>query len=297
MPVEARLLAGSAPPERDYDADIIILAHHRAAETLAAIKSASAQTGCAHHVIVLDQDSPPAMRAMLTEAVAALANVALYAIDANLGVPGGRNLATALGRGRAIVGLDNDAVFAGPRIVADAASRLAADPGLAAIGFRILAADGVSLDATSWGYRKFLLPRAAQTFPAKTFVGCGHALSRRCFSALGGYDASLFFAWEEYEFACRALDAGWRIEHHGDLAVIHAVSPEARVEWRGERWRYFVRNRLSIAHDRHGPLGMIPRACLYLARGSRTGRTAATFAAIAEAMRLARTRPRRRAPG
>ncbi|MCF3948825.1 glycosyltransferase [Acidiphilium sp. AL] len=286
------LLAGSPPPEHDYDADIVILSHHRTVETIAAIRSASAQIGCDHHVIVLDQDSPPEMRAALIGTVVALDRVSLYAIEANLGVPGGRNLATSLGRGRAIIGLDNDAVFAGPRVAASAAARLAADSSLAAIGFRILAADGVSLDATSWGYPKILLPRAEAVFAAKTFVGCGHALSRHCFETLDGYDASLFFCWEEYEFSRRAIGAGWRIEHHGDLAVIHAVSPEARVEWHGERWRYFVRNRLLIAHDRRGVIGMIPRTCLYLARGLRAGRLTATIAAIAEAVRLARTRRR-----
>lgn len=168
-------------------------------------------------------------------------------------------------------------------------------PGLGAIGFRILTADGVALDRTSWGYPKSLLPRAASRFAATTFVGCGHALARRCFDPLGGYDDSLFFAWEEYEFARRAIAAGWRIEHHGDLAVIHAVSPEARVTWVGGRWRHFVRNRLLIAHDWHGPVGMIPRAALYAARGLAAGRLAETLGAIAEARRIARSRPRRQA--
>ncbi|HEX7390603.1 MAG TPA: glycosyltransferase family A protein, partial [Acidiphilium sp.] len=174
MPADLRpvLLAGTMPPERDYDADIVILSHHRTAETIDAIRSASAQTGCDHHVIVLDQASSPAMRAALIEAVASLDRVSLFAIDENLGVPGGRNLATAQGHGRAIIGLDNDAVFSEPDIVARAVSRLDADPSLAAIGFRILAADGISLDPTSWGYRKFLLPRAHERFSTKTFVGC-----------------------------------------------------------------------------------------------------------------------------
>ncbi|HEX7390664.1 MAG TPA: glycosyltransferase, partial [Acidiphilium sp.] len=252
--------------------------------------SASAQTGCDHHVIVLDQASSPAMRAALIETVALLDRVSLFAIDENLGVPGGRNLATAQGHGRAIIGLDNDAVFSEPDIVARAVSRLDADPSLAAIGFRILAADGISLDPTSWGYRKFLLPRAHERFSTKTFVGCGHALSRNCFDSLGGYDDSLFFTWEEYEFCRRSDRAGWRTEYHGDLSVIHAVSAEARVDWRGERWRYFVRNRLLIAHDGYGVIGMAPRACLYLVRGIRTGQAVETLTAISEALRLARSR-------
>jgi len=289
------LLAGRLPPGRDYAADVIILSHRRTEATIAAIRSASAQGGCDHHVIVLDQGSPPEMRAMLIVAVTPLGNVALFGVDRNLGVPGGRNLASGLGRGRAIVALDNDAVFAAPDVVARAAARLAILPDLGAIGFRILAADGVALDRSSWGYPKALLEAAARRFTATTFVGCGHALSRACFEALGGYDATLFFAWEEYEFARRAIGVGWQIEHHGDLAVIHAVAAEARVGWQDGRWRYFVRNRLVIAHDWHGIAGMLPRAVVYLARGMIAGRMRVTLGAMAEARRMAVGRKRRHA--
>ena len=290
------LLAGTAPPAAPYDADVVILSHHRLHDTLAAIAAAADQRGCDHHVIVLDQASPAPMRAALAEVVGRLRRVALYAVETNLGVPGGRNTATALGRGRTIVALDNDAIFADRHVVARAASRLAADPALAAIGFRILARDAEALDRTSWAYPKPLLPHAEGQFAATTFVGCGHALSRRCFEALGGYDSSLFFTWEEYEFARRAIDAGWRIEHHGDLAVIHAVTAEARVAWSGARWRYFVRNRVLIALDWDDRREALLRSLVYLLRGAAAGRAAATIAALAEARRLARTRPQRR-PG
>jgi GT2 family glycosyltransferase len=293
MPSDApHLLAGTPPPPHPYAADVIILSHHRTQATIAAIRSAAAQTGCDHHVIVLDQNSPHDTRTALIAAVTPLPNVALYATATNHGVPGGRNLATALGRGRAIIALDNDAIFTTTDVVARAAARLAILPDLGAIGFRILAANGAGLDPTSWGYPKSLLAAAARRFTTTVFVGCGHALSRNCFDSLGGYDASLFFAWEEYEFARRAIAAGWHIEHHGDLAVTHAVSPEARVTWHGNRWHYVVRNRLLIAHDWHGTTGMLPRAALYLTRGLLAGRLGITIHAIHEALTLATTRPR-----
>lgn len=292
MRSEPHLLAGTPPPRRRYDADIVILSHQRPRETLAALRSAAAQTGMDSHVIVLDQASNPAMRAALATAASQFGHVALYGVARNFGVPGGRNLAAALGRGSAIISLDNDAVFAGHDTAARAARRLAEADRLGAIGFRILAADGARLDRTSWGYPARLARHAARHFTATTFVGCGHALSRACFEQLGGYDATLFFAWEEYEFARRAIAAGWRIEHHGDLAVIHAVSPEARMGWSAGRWRHFVRNRLIIAHDWDGPAGFALRAGVYLARGAMTSRLGETVAAIAEARALARTRPR-----
>lgn len=295
MPIDSVpvLLAGVAPPEGGYDADVVILSHHRPRETIAAIGSAAGQTGCRHHVIVLDQGSSSAHRAALVAAVAPLGNVALYGVAENHGVPGGRNRATALGHGQAIIALDNDARFAAHDVVARAAARLAILPDLGAIGFRIMAGDGAALDATSWGYPKSLRAAAGARFTTTTFVGCGHALSRACFDTLGGYDETLFFTWEEYELSRRAIAAGWHIEHHGDLAVIHSVAAEARVAWQGERWRYYVRNRLLIAHDWHGLAGMVPRACVFLARGAVAGRPRATIAAMLEAVRTASGRPRR----
>lgn len=295
MPVEPLLCGRQAPPLRAYDADIVIISHFRPDETVAAIRSAQAQAGGDFWVIVLDQASDPAMRAQIMAALAGLDRVAFYTIEANFGVPGGRNVACGLGRGRVIVALDNDAVFANEAVVATAVARLRDAPALGVIGFRILARDGVALDATSWGYPRSLQARAAERFSATTFVGCGFAMARRCFDALGGFDATLFFTWEEYEFSRRAIEAGWLIAYHGDLSVCHAVAAEARVAWRGDRWGYFVRNRLVIAHDWHGWLGMGPFLLLYGWRGLRMRQARATLRAMAAGMVMARTRRVRRA--
>ena len=299
MPAEPVLLAGRAPPARgddarDYDADIVIISHFRVAETMAAISSAQAQAGGAFWVIVLDQGSDQAMRDQVSALVARLARVAFYGIAENLGVPGGRNLACGLGRGRVMVALDNDAVFAGRWVVAQAVRRIEAAPRLGVIGFRILAADGGTLDATSWGYPRTMIGRAAERFDATTFVGCGYAMRRRCFEQVGGFDARLFFTWEEYEFARHAIAAGWEIAYHGDLAVHHAVTAQARVRWEGARWGYYVRNRLLIAHQWHGWLGMVPLMAVYGLRGLLAGRVRATMQAMIEAVRMARQRARLR---
>ena len=56
----ARHIAGAmGPPRGEYDADVVILALDRAEETVAAIRSALAQTGVSHHVLVVDQGSRP----------------------------------------------------------------------------------------------------------------------------------------------------------------------------------------------------------------------------------------------
>ena len=117
---------------------------------------------------------------------------------------------------------------------------LDAEPDLAAIACRILVHATGADDLSSWGYPPSLLPRAAESFDATTFVGAGHALRRADFEAAGGYDDALFFCWEEYDWRLRAINMGRRIRYRGDIAVRHKVSREHRFTWSGTRWFHFV---------------------------------------------------------
>lgn len=81
-------------------------------ETIAAIRSAVAQMGVATHVSVLDQGSTEAELTLLAAPVLGVANIGLYGVAHNLGVPGGRNRLSSMGHGAVMIGLENDAVFA-----------------------------------------------------------------------------------------------------------------------------------------------------------------------------------------
>jgi GT2 family glycosyltransferase len=268
-----RFIAGAtAPPAGAYDADVVILSLDRPAETIEAIESALAQTDVQRHVLILDQGSRPENLARVAAAVEGRPDATLLACEENLGVPGGRNAASAFGHGRIIAGLDNDAAFATVGSLARAVMALDAEPGLAAIGFRILIDTTGEDDLSSWGYPSRLLPRAAEAFDATTFVGAGHAIRRAAWDDVGGYDASLFFCWEEFDFCLRAIERGWRIRYRGDIAVRHKVSSEQRIAWPAARWSRFVRNRLYVAR-KYGEAwpGIALRAAGYLVKGARNG--------------------------
>jgi GT2 family glycosyltransferase len=274
------LICGFAPPAGGYDANIIILSLGRVAETMAALRSALAQTGLAAHVSVLDQGSAPEQIAALVAAFGQEPHLALYRGFENLGVAGGRNFLSAAGHGRVIIGLDNDAVFAG----ADVAARAVAafdEPDLGALGFGILNGDGTRLDGSSWGYPQSLKSRAQ--FTTTIFVGAGHAIRRAAFEAAGGYDAKLFFTWEEYDLSRRMIAAGWRIAYRGSLAVWHKGAAEKRVSWADERVRYFVRNRIVVARKWREPVWLFIAG--YFARGVLEGRLGAALHGIWQGMR------------
>ena len=287
--MNSALIAGSLPPGIAYDADIIILAMDRVDETLEAIASALAQGGITRHVLVFDQGSTDESLDRLRAAVDGRADVGLVRAERNWGVAGGRNRVTALGHGRVIVALDNDAEFGDDRTVARAVARLDAERDLAAVGFRIVIHSSGADDLSSWGYAPALLPRSAGSFETVTFVGAGHAISRRAWDACGGYDEKLFFCWEEFDFCLNAISEGWRMQYAGDLVVRHKVSPDRRFNWSGTRWFYYVRNRLYIGRKWGSWPALTPRAAGYLLKGVRNGLWSQTLKALPAAWRLARS--------
>lgn len=280
-----RRIAGCAPPLGAYDADIVILSFNRGADTIAAVESALGQRGITIHVTVLDQGSDPAGLRKLARHFRQAADLALYAVPENLGVAGGRNLATALGHGQIIIALDNDAVFLTPWVAAQAWRNFAEMPDLGALGFNILDPGGTFPDRASWGYPAKLLPRHREKFFTTTFVGAGHAIRRAAWNAAGGYDPDLFFTWEEYDFCLRAIALGWRIRYDGSLGVIHKSAGEARIGWDGPRLTYYIRNRLIIARKWGASwLSLAPRIAAYLLNGALAGRFPAALAGVKAAL-------------
>jgi GT2 family glycosyltransferase len=288
-PLPRHVAGASGPPAGTYDADVIILALDRAEETLEAIASARAQTGVSRHVWIADQGSAPETLARLAAAVEGAPDATLLRLPGNFGVAGGRNRATALGRGRVIFALDNDAEFAGSDTLAQAVAAFDAEPGLAALACRILVHATGEDDLSSWGYPPALIPRAAESFDAATFVGAGNAVRRADFERTGGYDDALFFTWEEFDFCLRAINLGQRIRYRGDIVVRHKVSPEKRFAWSGTRWFHFVRNRLYIELKYGAPaLSLLPRFLGYQIKGARNGTLVQGLRAGPAALRLRR---------
>ena len=223
----------------------------------------------------------------------------LVRLDRNWGVAGGRNRATALGAGRVRLRARQRrrirrAGHPGARRRARWTRSPTSPPSPAASSCTRPAPRTCPPGAI----RPSLLPRAAESFDATTFVGAGHAIRRADFEAAGGYDDALFFCWEEFDFALRAINMGRRIRYRGDIAVRHKVSGEQRFAWSGTRWFHFVRNRLYI-EMKYGASwpSLLPRFLAYQVKGARNGVLAQGLRAGPAALRLAGRSARRRAGG
>ncbi|MHC4609857.1 MAG: glycosyltransferase family 2 protein [Planctomycetota bacterium] len=158
---------------------------------------------------------------------AAFPQIKLLAERRNLG-----SCAKALGvdhaRGRYLVFLDDDSY---PR--AGSIDRMnehfAADPRLAAAGFRVHLPDG----------------RQECSALPNVFIGCGVGLRADALRQVGGLDRSFFMQAEEYDLSFRLVNAGWRIRTFDDLHVEHLKTPCARRS--GRTVYYDTKNNLTIA--------------------------------------------------
>ncbi len=271
------------------EVDVIILSWNRLEETIEAITSALEQEGVSKAVWVVDQGSAAENLDALKDFVADKPEVCLHPLGKNTGCAGGRNIASRMGSAPYIVALDNDAVFADTHTLTKAISYLERGRDLAAIGFRILNYFTGDDDETSWGYPDALRPKSKEEFFTTRFVGAGHAIRRAVFEASGGYDADLFIFSEELDLCYRMLNLGYKIKYVPDVAVLHKVSPEARLGWDRDRYYYTVRNRLYIHYKTGTGLPrIIASAILRVIRGAYNGLLVQAVKGVVDAIGMCR---------
>lgn len=241
--VEHNAATADSPP---VHVDVIILSWNRVDDTIAAIASADAQEGVVKRIHIVDQGSDAYNIGRLKAFLEHVPCADLKVLEANSGVAGGRNIATAMGTAPYIVALDNDAVFSDPHMLARAVTYMDEHPLLCAIGFRITNYFTGENDHTSWDYPGGCAPD--QGFSTTRFIGAGHAIRRQIFEAVDGYDARLFFCGEELDLCYRMLNTGLRIEYVPQVEILHKVSPQHRVFWGRGRFFFTVRNNLYTSY-------------------------------------------------
>lgn len=250
--------------------DVIILSWNRLDDTLAAIQSAAEQVDVNHRILVVDQGSEPKNLARLETFMAGIPNAQLKKLEQNAGVPGGRNIAAAMGSAPYIVALDSDAVFADSQVLSRAVRYMDERTELCAVAFAIVNYFTGENDWSSWDYPKHYNPM--RQFNTTRFVGAGHAIRRSTFESVGGYDERLMFCGEELDVCYRMINTGKRIEYLPSVAVLHKVAREHRVFW--ERGRYYqsVRNALYSLYKFGTPWPRLAVAAgAFYLRGVRNG--------------------------
>ncbi len=80
-------------------------------------------------------------------------------------------------------------------------------------------------------------------FPT-VFIGCGAGFRREALDQVGGLPDDFFYQAEEYDLSLRLLEAGWDIQRHDDLQVLHLKTKTGRCPARTTRLD--VRNNFTL---------------------------------------------------
>jgi GT2 family glycosyltransferase len=176
--------------------------HQTLARTLEAIGSLNA----ADHemigggeVIVVDNASTPPVLA--PEVLRNGLPVRVIRLVENIGAAA-RNIGAQEARGEWIVMLDDDSH---PMDCGHISVLMKSPPDVAAIGAEIFLQGGT---------------REAGGLP-EIIIGCGAAIRRDMFLAVGGYDPSFDYYVEEYDLCAKFLIRGWRVVHDRRFRVLH----------------------------------------------------------------------------
>lgn len=206
---------------------LVILSHNRCAElraTLAAFRAAPEWL----EIIVVDNGSTDGSAAMVR---AEFPQVKLIANPDNRGT-GGRNQGFAAARAEVVVTLDDDSTVA-PELLPAIADWFAAHPLVAAVGLRVLLADGSEEPWFAW-------PRCGDEehgYRSPSLMTCGAAFRKDAVLALGGFWEPYQVYVEERDLCTRLIAAGWEVRYLPRWLAHHRRSPAVRSD---ARFVYFV---------------------------------------------------------
>jgi GT2 family glycosyltransferase len=173
----------------------------------------------------------------------------------NVGVPGGRNIGASLASGDVIIFLDDDAAVATGDMLTILNRAFSSDPGLGAIGFRLM-------DPLTGRSLRRWTPRPRRSLSkggeVSRFPGGAVAIRMSAFEKCGGFPTHFFFSHEETDLAWRLINAGFTIRYEPKIVVHHPPTDPGR---HPDALHIGCRNRVWLARR----LLPAPIAVLYLA--------------------------------
>jgi GT2 family glycosyltransferase len=198
------------------------------------------------------------------------------------GAPAGRNAGVPHTEGELVFFLDDDASLAEADALRRVAARFEADPELGLLQLRVDPREG-GRPPSDW------VPRLRAGDPHRssevTAVWEGAVASRRrVFDQVGGWPGPFRIVHEGIDLAWRVMDAGYRVEYAGDIAVKHPMpAPVPARHWYS--LQLGVRNRVWVARRNL----RLPLAFLYVLsftlRALLRARSAGDLRAIAKGLR------------
>ena len=203
------------------------------------------------------------------------------ALAEDRGIPAGRNAGVEHTGGDLLFFLDDDASLAAPDALARVAARFQSDPGLGLLQLRV-DPHGGGAPSRDWVPRLRVGDRTRSSELTAVWEGAV-AIPRALFESIGGWPAEFRFVHEGIDLAWRVMDAGYRVEYAGDVAVEHP-RPAPVPARHAYSLYYGIRNKAWLAR-RHMPLPLgVLYAGLFALRSAFRVRSAGDARALAKGL-------------
>jgi len=168
--------------------------------------------------------------------------VTTLGLEANVGIPAGRNAGVDHVEGDLLFFLDDDASIPDPYFLASIKGRFDSDPQLGLIQPRV--EDPTGLEPPGRWVPRLIVGDRTRSGPATTLWEGATAVRRSAFDAAEGWPDEFFYGHEGIDLVWRVWDAGYTCWYAGDLVVHHPVINPLRHE---EFYRMNARNRVWLA--------------------------------------------------
>ncbi len=168
----------------------------------------------------------------------------------NLGVAGGRNLATRFAEGELFLYLDDDILLPDPftlnKVLSAFQLKVSGNREVGVVNFRVLYSANLEVQRTAFPHKKYNKYKVQHSFLTSYYSGCAHAKSRKAWYDTGPYPEDFFYGMEEYDFSYRLIDKNYCILFLDSLTVIHKESPLGR-KTKAEKLKMMWVNKSKVA--------------------------------------------------
>ena len=255
-------------PSTTPDLSVVIVLYKQAGLSLRTLQALADQRGANFETIIIDNGSDDETDQLLRR----LQGARVIRNTENQGFLLAANQGAALARGRHLVFLNNDAIVQ-EGALARTVERLDADPGIGALGGRIVlmsgglqeAGNALFRDGSALGVGRHEAPFASAAMASRDTDYCSGvylAVPRPLWQMLGGFDRDYAPAYyEDADFCVRVWQAGFRVVYEPSILVEHlewgsAGNGEAEQRMRDNRRRFQAKQQAWLAEQ--PPAGPLP---------------------------------------
>jgi len=223
----------------------LIITYNRKRDLVEVIEALFKQEYSSLEIIVIDNNSTDGTDKIFRGKYN-LPQVKYFKMKENMGVSGGRNVAIEKAAGEILITIDDDAILENPKVTNRIVKKFEEDKEIGVLAFKIVNYFTGHLQKNAFPCRnKNRDPN--KEFETTWFIGAGHAIKRKVYEKVGVYRNFRPWGSEEFDFALRTVNAGFKIIYFPEVTIRHKVSPAGRIKNIGRFKAIALKHRLKAS--------------------------------------------------